>query len=438
MTTKSDSRSADVIVVGGGLAGLTAAAVAAKAGKKVVLFEKARDLGGRGATQNEGGFLFNIGPHALYRAGAARAILGELGVSFTGKAPSASGGFALSRGRKHTLPGGLVSLITTSLLRLPAKLEVAKLLGGIARFDPEPQQRRSVNEWLAETIRHEEVRQLVRGLVRVSTYANAPDQMSAGTAIRQMQLAFGQGVLYLDGGWQTLVDGLRRAAESAGVRIHSGVKVEAVEGNGAVRGVRIAGDEPWTAAAVVLTGGPAETSALVHGGAHLPLRRRVDDAIPVRAACLDLGLASLPVPRATFALGIDEPLYLSVHSAVAKLGPDDSATIHVAKYLSPDDEPDARATERQLEGAMDLVQPGWRNVVRQRRFLPRMTVTHDLPAAATGGMAGRASVAVPGMANLFIAGDWVGDEGLLADAALASGKKAGLSAAAANRLSAAA
>jgi phytoene dehydrogenase-like protein len=438
MTSQSDSRSADVIVVGGGLAGLTAAAVAARAGKKVALFEKARDLGGRGATQNEGGFLFNIGPHALYRGGAASPILAELGVTYSGKSPSVSGGFAIDGGRKHALPGGLVSLITTSLFRLPAKLEVAKLLGGLGRFDPEPQQRRTVNEWLAQAIRHEDVRQLMRALVRLSTYANAPDRLSAGTAIRQLQLALGQSVIYLNGGWQTLVEGLRQAALGAGVRIHSGVKVEAVEGDGAARGVRIAGDDPWTAAAVVLTGGPAETSALVHDGAHLPLRRRVEEATAVRAACLDLGLASLPRPRATFALGVDEPLYLSVHSAVAKLGPDNSATIHVAKYLAPDDESDARATERQLEGAMDLIQPGWREVVRQRRFLPRMTVTHDLPTAAAGGLAGRATVEVSGIANLYIAGDWVGSDGMLADAALASGKRAGLLAAGAGRLSAAA
>lgn len=438
MTSQSDSRSADVIVVGGGLAGLSAAAFAARAGKKVALFEKARELGGRGATQNEGGFFFNIGPHALYRGGTARPILAELGVAFSGRSPSVSGGFAIDGGRKHTLPGGLVSLITTSLLRLPAKLEVARLLGGLGRFDPEPQQRRTVNQWLAQVIRHEEVRQLVRALVRVATYTNAPDRLGAGTAIRQLQLAFGQGVLYLDGGWQTLIEGLRRVALDAGVQIRTGAKVEAVDDDTDARRVRIAGDDPWTAAAVVLTGGPAEASALVHGGAHLPLRRRAEEATPVRAACLDLGLSSLPRPRATFALGIDRPLYLSVHSAVAKLGPADSATIHVAKYLAPDEEVEARATEKELEGAMDLIQPGWRQIVRQRRFLPRMTVTHDLPTAAAGGLAGRAGVEVPGIAHLYVAGDWVGNEGLLADAALASGKRAGLLAAAASSLSAAA
>src|SRR5262249_57979689 len=57
----------DVAVVGGGLAGLAAAAYLGRAGRKVTLFERSRSLGGRAATHENGGFRFNIGPHALYR-----------------------------------------------------------------------------------------------------------------------------------------------------------------------------------------------------------------------------------------------------------------------------------------------------------------------------------------------------------------------------------
>jgi len=435
---KTGANTADVIVAGGGLAGLTAATFAARAGKSVVLFEKARELGGRAATHNEGGFLFNMGPHALYRGGAAAPILAELGVAYRGTSPAASGGFAVDRGRKHALPGGLVSLITTSLFRLPAKLEVARLLGGLARFDPAPQQHRTVNQWLGDAIRHPDVRRLLHMLVRVATYTNAPDTLSAGAAIRQLQLAFGSGVTYLDGGWQTLVEGLRAAAIAAGVCIESGVKVDAVEAGDAVRGVRLSNGDFFAAAAVVLTGSPNEVSAAVPEAAQTPLRRWVDESIPVRAACLDVGLARLPQARATVAFGVDAPLYLSVHSAVAKLGPENSATIHVAKYLPTDDDSEPGANERQLEGLLDLVQPGWRNLVQQRRFLPRMTVVHHMPTATGGGLAGRARADVAGIANLYVAGDWVGSEGMLADGAVASGKAAGQLAAGSRRLSAAA
>ena len=72
----------DVAVVGGGLAGLVAAATAAQAGRSVILFEQASAPGGRARTRTEDGFAFNIGPHALYRAMPGLGILKELGVEF--------------------------------------------------------------------------------------------------------------------------------------------------------------------------------------------------------------------------------------------------------------------------------------------------------------------------------------------------------------------
>jgi hypothetical protein len=123
---------------------------------------------------------------------------------------------------------------------------------------------------------------------------------------------------------------------------------------------------------------------------------------------------------------------------VAKLGPEGTATVHAAKYLAVGEDSERRAVERELEQILDLVHPGWRNVVVQRRFMPRLTVTHHLPTAAAGGTAGRQPVEVEGISNLFLAGDWIGAEFMLADAAMASAKRAGRLAAAARRLSAAA
>jgi pyruvate/2-oxoglutarate dehydrogenase complex dihydrolipoamide dehydrogenase (E3) component len=47
-----------------------------------------------------------------------------------------------------------------------------------------------------------------------------------------------------------------------------------------------------------------------------------------------------------------------------------------------------------------------------------------MPIASTGGLAGRPSITATGVPRVFLAGDWVGPEGLLADAALASGHAA--------------
>src|SRR5205807_9064875 len=58
------------------------------------------------------------------------------------------------------------------------------------------------------------------------------------------------------------------------------------------------------------------------------------------------------------------------------------------------------------------------------RFLARMVVAGSMPRAETGGVAGRPRVTDSGHPGVLIAGDWVGPDGLLADASLASGHDA--------------
>ncbi|MBX3026556.1 FAD-dependent oxidoreductase [bacterium] len=413
---------ADVVVIGAGIAGLATAAWAARSGRSVIVLEKAAAAGGRARTANAGPFRFNLGPHALYCGGPAERALDELGVPFTGRKPNASGGYAVARGAAHALPGGFLSLLTTGLFGAAAKLETATLLGGLARLDPEPLQGTSVDDWLARDVRHPGVRALVGALVRVSSYAADHQRMSAGAALAQIQHALGAGVRYLDGGWQGLVDGLAARARAAGATLCTSRRATAVASAAGRRAVRLAGGGVIDADAVVIAAGPDGAAELLDGAAGDAARAWAAAARPLRAACLDLGLARLPRPRATFALGIDQPLYLSVHSAAARLAPDGAAVIHVMKYLVGDADP--TADQRQLEGLMDLIQPGWREVVVEHRFLPTLLVANALPTAAMGGLRGRPDVAVPGVDGVFVAGDWVGAEGLLADASLASARRA--------------
>ncbi len=414
----------EVAIIGGGLAGLTAANFAARAGMNVILFEKAHAVGGRAATETSNGFHFNLGPHALYRRGAGVRILGELGVEFSGAIASASGAYAIDRGVKHALPGGFVSLLTTGLMGLAAKMETARLLAGIGNIDTQAIEHLSAREWLDREISQPGTRQLVQALFRVTTYANDPERQSAGAVLRQAQMALAGGVYYLDGGWQTLVSGLRAAAEKSGVKIVTGARVTEIERDQQKFLIHTADGTTFVAASVIIAAGPAEACALVKDGGNTVLNEWEQAAIPVKAACLDLALEYLPQPRARFALGIDEPLYFSVHSATAKLAPAGGALIHAAKYLGPDASTDPKLVERELEQTLDLVQPGWRKAVVERRFLPKMTVTNALVTAAQGGLAGRPGPAVPGIDGLYVAGDWVGPEGQLADASFASARLA--------------
>src|SRR5256885_9634988 len=77
----------DVAVVGGGLAGLAAAAAAADRGASVVLVDR-DEQAGRAATDAVGRFKFNRGAHALYKGGAGAKVLARFGVMPKGSNPT--------------------------------------------------------------------------------------------------------------------------------------------------------------------------------------------------------------------------------------------------------------------------------------------------------------------------------------------------------------
>lgn len=429
---RADGFDADVIVVGGGLAGLAAAAHAARGGARVLVLERSESVGGRAVTHDNHGYLFNVGPHALYAGGAASRVLAELGVAVSGRRPPASGGLAWHGGSLHGLPGGFVSLLTTDLLKLSGKIELAGVLGSLAKVDAAKLRGRTLRQWLDATFRDGVVRQLVEALMRLTAYANAPEVSCAAASVAQLQLGLGTGVLYLDGGWATLGAGLRRAAEQAGARVLTGRRVSAVEaGEGAVAvAVRAShgnGQAPEAevlrARVAILALPPVVAASLCKGDGSDTLAAWAAAAAPVKAACLDLGLARLPEPRRLFAIGIDRPLYFSVHSASARLAPAGGAVIHVARYLpgAAAGEDDGDEVRAELEAFCDSVQPGWRRDVVESRFLPSMLVTGALVEAGKT----RPGPVVPGAPSLLVAGDWVGGEGMIADAALASGREAG-------------
>jgi len=124
-----------IIIVGGGLSGLAAATYLARAGARVTVLERAAELGGRAKTTVEDGFALNFGPHALYAGGAGVRVLAELGVAFRGALPATSGLLGIARGALHTLPGGLLSILSTDLLGFGAKVEAARILATMSRID---------------------------------------------------------------------------------------------------------------------------------------------------------------------------------------------------------------------------------------------------------------------------------------------------------------
>lgn len=409
------------VVVGGGLAGLIAATELARGGVKTLLMERSGHAGGRAVTQElEGGYYFNLGPHALYRKGAAQRVLRELGIKWSGGLPPTKGGRVVYRGKKFISPLGTTSLMMTGLLSFREKIEAARVLSSLGSIDADALDGVTLRAWLESAVRSERVRQLIKTIVRVTTYTNEPESMSAGAAIKQVRLGLAGNVDYLDRGWQTLVDGALEAALAAGVQVLTDASVTNIRREGERYVLRLRSGETYRASTVVLAVGPSVAASIMEGGEDTILRKWADEAVPIKAACLDVALKGLPQAEGLFALGVDRPLYCIVHSVSARLAPEGGAVIHVMKNHSASEPADAKADRRELEGMLDLMQPGWREAVAHTRFLPAITVSNALVTAAQGGTKGRPGPAVPGLDNLYVIGDWVGAEGMLLDASVAS------------------
>ena len=410
----------EVVVVGGGIAGLTAAYYLARSGRAVTLFEQAKQLGGQARSQVHDGFVFNRGIHALYTGGAASEVLAELGVSYSGGSPGYV--WALHQGKHYVSPATPQALLTSRLFGLADKLELVRVLGGLPKLDATVLRKVSVQAWLEANARRPRVKQFLSSQARTLTYTSALDLVSADVFIDKLQRLLKHPIIYLDGGWQTLVNGLRREADAAGVQVACGVGVAAFEyRNNLLSGVRLRDGQQLKPKAVVLAVRPKDAARLLDHPSMYTLARAVT---PVHVACLNVALRHLPIPKYGVVQDLERPLFMSVQSLASDVAPEGGALAYAFKQLDPRKITDPKDDERDLEGLLDAAQPGWRDVVVRRQFLPHIEAAGTLPMAQTGGFLGRPSVRVPGLDNLVLAGDWIGSRGFLVDASMASARVA--------------
>ena len=428
------------------MAGLTAAQKLLASGAQVTLIEKSHGPGGRASTLERDHFYLNQGPHALYIGGAAYGILKKLNITPAGAKPAPRRSLAIFQGEVLDLPLDAASTMATKLLSITDKIEWGFLMGNLEKSDLSSLQNVSLSQWLKATVKSERVQELFTAMVRLSTYCNNPEKISAAAAIQELLLVQQEGVLYLDHGWQSLVDSMlqliRKEAQDAQetqeqqegqARLSEiyGAEVSAIAPSknepGSNRNLEqleiIINGSRHNFDAVILAIPPKQVSKLLSldSGA-TSLSATLDNILPSNAACLDVCLRKLTNTENTFAIGIDEPLYFSVHSTTAKLAQDNHALIHLAVYLKEGERGTEQHEQRLLE-LLDKLQPSWQKELVYKRFLPNMTASFGTPLASENGVNGVASVTLP-VVNLpgkvFVCGDWVGSGHLLVDAAMSS------------------
>lgn len=439
----------NIAIIGGGLAGLTAAVILSQKGKNVTVIEKSSDLGGRARTTYKDGFYFNQGPHALYPAGNGAKILDELNVKYNGNIVDPKNYFVVKKGKTYPLPIKLNQLLTTKLLRgVKSKVETIRFFMNLDKINLNKLDGTSFQDWLDYSFQNSDSKDFIRMLSRLATYTYNTENMSAKMALYQIRTALTGGVLYIDGGWQTLVSQLTETAKSNGTIFLRGKNVISIEKSNDHPIDAISRDEgrpndqlEWKIRLsdgivlsfenVIIATDPIQAYSFLKRivtikPAFLQQLEKMNK--PSRVATLDIALSNLPNPNVYGAYGMDSPLYLSLHSAFAKLATGENrALFHAMKYLDSSAKPNPHQDRLELENLLDMIQPGWRNLVVRQRFMPNMIASNTVLYHTEGRiLEKRPDVNVPGADNLYIIGDWVGPDGMLADTSFASAKIAAL------------
>jgi squalene-associated FAD-dependent desaturase len=276
-----------VAVVGGGLAGVTAALACADAGARVSLFEARACLGGATWSTEKRGLRVDNGQHVFMRCCTAyRGLLARLGVERKVAlqprlaVPVAAPGRPLAWIRRHPLPAP--AHLAPSLLGFPhlpfaARLRAAAAARAFTALDPDDPRldERSLGSWLAERgVRDEPSLAFWDLLIRPTLNVPAADA-SLGLAARVLRTGFLDRTDAADIGIAAVPfaelhdEPARRALHAAGaaVALRAAVRTVSVDAAGGVT-ISVGGDT-LHADAVILAAPPDTTARLAPPAAGL-------------------------------------------------------------------------------------------------------------------------------------------------------------------------
>ncbi len=372
------SPTSQITIVGGGLAGLTAAITCAEGGAHVSLLEAHATLGGR-ARSSDGPYKANFGPHALYKDGPLWRWMVErkLLPRYAGL-PLAGVRFRWQGEVRRTPPLGAIP----SVLRLRGREAPTEL---------------DFRTWAA---RHTDERTaaMLSGAAGVYSFHHDPGALSAAflwpRTIRAL-LSPLPVARYPLGGWSAVVSSLEARARELGVAIETGCSV---------------GELP----------GPPVIVATELGAARELLADDTLDWTSGHTLCLDLALRHRRGDPFVIS-DLDEAGWIERFTASdPSLAPTGEELVQAHMPIRPEEDPGLAAArlERLLDGSL----PDWREreTWRRRQVMDARSGALDMP-----GTSWRDRPAVDRGDGVFLAGDMVAAPGLLAEVAWASAIEAG-------------
>lgn len=283
----------DFVVVGAGICGLELGAMLAHDGKRVLVLEKQKRIGGRAFLWRKDGFVVDNGVH-LIRFGprsSTAAVFRHLGreLAFTDLGPS----YVLDAdGRVKDFPTSPKGLLTTRLMTVRERLSALKILIQVKRGNPDDLLETPVSEWLDRMGLQGGVRRYLTLVTASMQVCPFTDRASAGEMLLNFQsvLKKGKSVMYPTKGWGWIYDVLTETIRANG-EIRTGARVTSVEvRDGRAVGVQV-GEERIEAENVLLSLPSQELfSVLDEASTEKPFADLCRNQRPTAGVVLDYGL----------------------------------------------------------------------------------------------------------------------------------------------------
>ncbi len=172
-----------IVVIGGGISGLTCAYRLQRLGLPVILLEASDRPGGLVGSQEKDGFLFESGPQSFQGTARILELIRELGIEDQlCKADPRAPRYVLRRGRLIKIPMS-PALLTSSLLSMSSRW---RLISEPFRRTRSPREEESIAQFVRRKFGHEILEYLVAPFVS-GVYAGDPEKLSLRAAFPTLE-----------------------------------------------------------------------------------------------------------------------------------------------------------------------------------------------------------------------------------------------------------
>ncbi len=415
---------AEVLIIGGGYAGLSAGALLARSGIDVLLLEASSRPGGRAAWEEREGFLLEHGLHdnRFAERGAAAAVFRKLGMELEflelGETELWDGDSFVP------LPAALTSILRSPLLGPRDSAAAARAFLPLALLPPRRLYHRSLEEILGKRPRPR-VKRLLSLLSGLGIIAPDLHEASAGefAAFLQKAMRSPRRAGYPRGGTRAIIEGLRRALEENG-EIRTGTRVERIVPRKGRIEEAVSSQGIFRASAVI-SAVPVQTLPSLLDRRDIPtlFRRMAEEMLPTAGISLEMAL-SAPVSERRGLLVTDDPFSMgqftsNIDPSAAPPGKQLISWFQPLPFALMDDGEAVRREEERMRALLRKMFPGIEEKAEWERIMHLRMVDGFLPSPGQSRPR-RPGHRVEGLENLFIAGDGTAAMGTGGDAAIYS------------------